>query len=783
MHMRAIGAVAAATVLGCARAASGQCEPGWSDEFTPGTFDGTIQSVEIIDGGSGPRLVVAGSFSRVGGSAVADLASWDGAEWHAMELPGGHAPDTLGAGTHGDTDRLYAWSADAPASLFVRAQGVWSALPPIDAERAEVRAILPPGEGDGEHLFVCGTFEVGGRFAPLMAWDGEAWLAAPTREGTSRFEHANDMLWVDDASGGSLYVGGCYSMQDDYSTANLVRWDGTRWHGTGWPESLVVDRLECLGADENLELFAIHTNGVGRLADGAWTHVQELQMTYQPSSAVVRVDGVPEVVWTGTGYPDGPVALWRWNSGELGRIPGVVEGSVCALVPDERGAFGGGLVAAGRFWSAGGVPTSNIAQLRGGAWQAFAGVDSAEDAPGALNALYVSRQTDPVLGGRVYVGGCDLAGGRPSGGLAAWDGEEWQQLGQGVFGQVTPISLIHGDLGGGGRLIAGGEFTINDGTTIRYLGAWDGTSWSRVGALPNRPVRALVVTEAFGHPMLFAAGDFSAVGSVPAAYIAAYDGVGWHALGEGLDGIVHAMAMHDDGTGPALYVAGEFTNAGGAQAVGVARWNGTGWSAVGAGLARNFLGHRVTALTVAEVGGVPALYAGGFFNRSGVEDIQSPAVWNGVSWKPLGHGLGAQVSVLQPLRTSEGPLLLAGGEFSIHNGEQRPGVAVWDGAHWTPFRGGADGPVRSISAAGSGFFMAGEFASAGGVYSAGIAGWGCTPLDCLVDWNGEGVVDTRDVVAFLSEWAGGSSGADFDRDGDVDQDDVLRFVAAWRAGC
>lgn len=54
---------------------------------------------------------------------------------------------------------------------------------------------------------------------------------------------------------------------------------------------------------------------------------------------------------------------------------------------------------------------------------------------------------------------------------------------------------------------------------------------------------------------------------------------------------------------------------------------------------------------------------------------------------------------------------------------------------------------------------------------------------CAADFNGDGVVDTRDVMAFLNAWVAKDPAADFNGDGFVDSLDVLAFLNAWNAGC
>ncbi|MBK7405572.1 MAG: VCBS repeat-containing protein [Phycisphaerales bacterium] len=54
---------------------------------------------------------------------------------------------------------------------------------------------------------------------------------------------------------------------------------------------------------------------------------------------------------------------------------------------------------------------------------------------------------------------------------------------------------------------------------------------------------------------------------------------------------------------------------------------------------------------------------------------------------------------------------------------------------------------------------------------------------CFADFNGDGAVDTRDVLAFLNAWAASDASSDCDGNGVVDTRDVLCFLNLWNAGC
>ena len=54
---------------------------------------------------------------------------------------------------------------------------------------------------------------------------------------------------------------------------------------------------------------------------------------------------------------------------------------------------------------------------------------------------------------------------------------------------------------------------------------------------------------------------------------------------------------------------------------------------------------------------------------------------------------------------------------------------------------------------------------------------------CIPDFNGDDVVDTRDVLVFLNAWVAGDAAADIDGNGVIDTRDVLAFLNLWTAGC
>lgn len=79
--------------------------------------------------------------------------------------------------------------------------------------------------------------------------------------------------------------------------------------------------------------------------------------------------------------------------------------------------------------------------------------------------------------------------------------------------------------------------------------------------------------------------------------------------------------------------------------------------------------------------------------------------------------------------------------------------------------------------------LVGAFSADSPVYGSGSAYLFELARPCAADFNGDGSVNTLDVLGFLNAWAAGDSSADFNGDGTVNTLDVLAFLNAWTAGC
>jgi hypothetical protein len=102
-----------------------------------------------------------------------------------------------------------------------------------------------------------------------------------------------------------------------------------------------------------------------------------------------------------------------------------------------------------------------------------------------------------------------------------------------------------------------------------------------------------------------------------------------------------------------------------------------------------------------------------------------------------------------------------------------------DGAYAMSWEPGEDGTFEV-----AGFDLASENPERAGFNFVYVSYEGLVAGDeCVADFNGDGAVDTRDVIAFLNAWNADDSSADIDGNGTVDTRDVIAYLNLWTAGC
>jgi len=442
---------------------------------------------------------------------------------------------------------------------------------------------------------------------------------------------------------------------------------------------------------------------------------------------------------------------------------------------------------------------------------AFGQCDPAwSDAPGQIGLAdgYAEAAVawDDGGGEDLYVGGSFTKIGGLNGlrGVGRWDPQtgEYSRMGSGIsFGSsngfVTSIQPF--DAGGGRLLVVGGFFASAGGQAgTQSLAAWDGSAWRSLGAgfVAPEAVWSLEVGDLGDGGLLYLAGGFQQIAGMACSGVASWDGVAFGVLGDGLgmtgfSPFVNETAIWDDGSGVALYAVGRFESIDGVDAALAARFRpASGWERIGPGLVAVDAITTLDAAAVFDDGRGEALYvAGSPFRASGQGFNSSVLRWDGVAWESVGQNVGGRVTDLRVWDDGTGPALYLSGTAT-------PGInylARLEDGSWEIYLGGVAGPAippsNFPSVFGLGEFrgdlvVCGNYTTMGdGGTSNGVALITTCAGDCVADFNGDGMVDTRDMIAFLNAWSAGEDSADIDGNGIVDTRDVITFLNLWTSGC
>lgn len=520
-------------------------------------------------------LIAAGFFSSAGGVEVNNVARWNGSEWSALGEGLNDWVRTLA--THGGdliAGGYFTASGSQPASRVARWNGTqWSAM--ADGFDDFVVAL---GIHDGELL-------AGGRFATsgttqvnrIARWTGAQWAALGSGLGGT----ARALL----SHGGDLVVGGT-TLGGEWGIHPVMRWDGVAWRPLGLPMSKKVIEL------------AIH--------DG-----------------MVMANGVREI--------------YRWNGSQWVTIGSRITGEVYAMQ-----VLGSALVVGGEFSSIEGVNALMTAGYSGGQWSAFG-------TPIVYNSLAMAVYKGALV--RSAVTSFDRWSPEPlTSGLFRWVEGRWEPFAPALDGWVWALAEHQGDL------FAAGEFSRAGSTAARNIARWDGADWHPLGPGLNSTVWSLASHDG----ELIAGGNFGADGSGAfMAGVARWNGAQWRPMGPSTSWLVRSLVRHD---GQLIAGAGIWDGLPLMIRGRVARWDGSTWIPVGPDL----------DLEVRSV----AVHNGQFFATGGANTFLPLAYrLEGSAWIPMGPtDLGPGKAIL-----SFGDSLYVGGLFGLYR---------WDGDTWhEPQRG------------------------------------------------------------------------------------------------
>ncbi len=683
------------------------CEGGWIPTFggvSGVTGPGAVSTrcALVHDDGSGPALYVGGRFTWANGVEVNGIARWDGTAWSAV-----------GSGLAGTVRAL---------------------------------TVYDDGLGAGPLLYAGGEFTKTGDGTVvnnIARWDGALWQ--PVGPGFALPVNAL-VGYEDPVFGRRLYAGGEFQFLGDGFGPffQIARWDGSVWSGLG-----PFGEQGCCGLSggpvHDLAVFD-DGSGIGPLlyVAGTFQGAFNLPFQIQQAKGLARFDGAnwsdagANFTWfptinTGSVYaikvvdgtqteeaalyvaggfryidesPGERVARWTLKDGwvAIGTGIGGTDDTVHAIEVFDEG-FGSGpqVFVGGSFEVAEGGTVDRLARWTGSGWQTVGG--GPDEIVQGLGSVELQGGTPQLI----VMGSFNSAGPLPASRIAAWDGESWSTLGAGLSDGVRTLSFFDDGGPDGPALYAGGAFTHFGSEAVGRLARWDGERWHEVGS-PNSTVLSLVPVDdpECGDASLLVAGSFTTIGDLPAKRVARFDGSTWSTFGSGLDqngtaGIVYTLALFDDGLG-----------VGACDAPALA--------------AEHEVGGRP---------GGPSLYAGGIFNNSNGTVVNRIARWDGTQWHPVGGGITSTstsmvVYTMVSFDDGSGPALYVGGNFSsVGPSPGIPGtigIARWDGTAWSSVGGGlSNGDVRALAVfddgTGPALYVGGTFTSAGGQTLNRIARW------------------------------------------------------------
>jgi hypothetical protein len=693
--------VALIVVMTLAPAAGAQCPRSWTPAPN-GVYDSPNGVPQVFamtqwdPDGAGPLapvLVVGGDFNAAGSQGADYVAYWDGSAWnrlgwgfdapvHALAVlngvlyAGGEFTSTGGVAAH----YFAFWTGNAWQEAGLGTDGPVYALAVNGSE-------LVVG---GNFAHVAGSLFTASyiaRFSPPGSWSSYN-AALPTTVNSIAVLNGQPVVFC--------------TLPPVVGDRVMYAWNGSHWQLV---EQLVYYSMGVSGGNLFYTMPLVHY-GAGDCAryneyaikrfDGSSTTVSYI---YHGATSFVNFNG--QLYAAGffshrCPYDGGDVFgpwIGYWNGSQWIDLP-QSPGNAAGLL----GAANNTLYLGGAFGEVSNgtqpVQAANITQLAGSQWSAL--VDGLDG---------IVRCTG---NGSMFIGGSFThQGNNPLGYGATWNGEVWESLGA-FNGPLTSMFFYRAfNVTINPSLVVSGAFTQNGAIPLNHIGIRDpSNNWSAMGAGLNAPAQAMIsVPAGGGRNDLIAGGQFITAGVTAANHIARWGSAAsaWSALGAGTNGEVDALIYF----GGQIIAGGAFTTAGGVGAANIAAWNGTTWAPLGAGV-----NGAVHALIVYN----GQLIAGGDFTTAGGAAAAHLAAWNGSTWAPFNGGANGPVDAM----VVSGTDLIIGGEFTVADTTLANNIADWDGTVWTPIgnssaypAGGMDGPVLTLSLAGTTLVAGGFFTHAG----------------------------------------------------------------------
>ncbi len=315
----------------------------------------------------------------------------------------------------------------------------------------------------------------------------------------------------------------------------------------------------------------------------------------------------------------------------------------------------------------------------------FQDIEFVGDDYGRINVSIKAMIIDKL--GRLYIGGnFNKIGNLICNNIAMWDGFKWNNLADGIYGEVNSFGI---DLEN--NLFVGGSF---DGSWFRNILSkniikWNGSSWESLDGGVNNYVSS-IGTLSNGQIVIGGSFNITITSGIILQKIATWNNFQWVDLGSPIiSDNIYALAIDKNDL---IYIGGYFLQAS------VLNTNTGIWTTlVDSNL--NKLNQIVNTIIINKITQNP-IFGGIIRNFGSISGVYNVIEFNLITntWLPLtnsnGYGLNAQCYKLFYNHLNN--QIIAGGFFSgltngINSDSSLSRIATWDGVMWKPISVGING--------------------------------------------------------------------------------------------
>jgi len=433
-------------------------------------------------------LVAGGRFTASADTELQSLGTWDGSSWTNIEL--GMDPYFMGC-----VSALADYQGDLVVSINI-SNGFIGSNHLLRQKPAGWETLTDLNDGYAEGLYVNGVdLVIGGRFsgshdtpAANIALYSDDHFQAMVSGGLGFNSSLSSLCTFQ----GQIVVGGYFQFAGSTLSTAAATWDGTGWIGMS---DIILDGtpVDPIPYSQFEKLATDDNILVGGLTFIGGCLEERYVCRWDPQNAT----------WVSLvyGYDDLAVLAGQIY-GTRNSEPGVhqVIDDAWVQVPGDFGhgvtclsTWNGMLIAGGYFSQVDDLTVNGIAAWTGDQW-----ISLGEGLPGGVETIGMFSNSLVVV---YYLDGQRFVG--------MFDGFEWQTLGGSFSSRVKTLQQF------GTHLYAGGHFNSVDGIPMTGLCWWNGFSWNAYGNAGQR-VNDLAANDG----KLYVAGEFRRMGSVTSARFA-----------------------------------------------------------------------------------------------------------------------------------------------------------------------------------------------------------------------------------------------------------------------